>query len=57
MDRGSWWAAVYRDAESLTRLKQLSVHSVNTHTHTHIHTYIYIYIKMCDESYHSIKSQ
>ena len=55
MDRGSWWAAVYRDAESLTRLKQLSVHSVNTHTHTHIH--IYIYIKMCDESYHSIKSQ
>ena len=28
MDRGAWWGGVYRVAKSLTRLKQLNVHSV-----------------------------
>ena len=40
MDRGSWWAEVYRVAKSLIRLKLLSTHSVNTHTHTDTHTHI-----------------
>ena len=31
-DRGTWWAAVHRVAESQTQL------SVHTHTHTHTHT-------------------
>ena len=29
MDRGAWWAAVHRVAQSLTRLKQLSMHACN----------------------------
>ena len=28
MDRGAWWAAVHRVAESQTRLKQLSMHAL-----------------------------
>ena len=27
MDRGAWWATVYRAARSLTRLKELSMHT------------------------------
>ena len=27
VDRGAWWAAVHRVAESRTRLKQLSMHA------------------------------
>ena len=46
MDRGSWWAEVYRVAKSLIRLKLLSTHSVNTHTHTQTHTHIYVWWKL-----------
>ena len=35
MDRGAWWATVYRGPKSRTQLKRLSMH---THTHTHTHT-------------------
>ena len=27
MDRGAWWAAVHRVAQSRTQLKQLSIHA------------------------------
>ena len=33
MDRGAWWATVYRVAKSQTQLKRLSLH-----THTHMHS-------------------
>ena len=41
-DRGSWWAAVYRVAQSWTRLKWLSSSSrykMDRYTHTHTHTH------------------
>ena len=34
MDRGAWWATVYRLAKSQTRLTDTDTH---THTHTHTH--------------------
>ena len=30
VDRGAWWAAIHRVAQSRTRLKQLSMHAYNT---------------------------
>ena len=37
MNRGAWWAAVHRVAQSRTRLKRLSMHA---------YIYIYIYTHM-----------
>ena len=31
MDRGAWWATVYRVAQSQTRLKQLSTYARGTY--------------------------
>ena len=35
MDRGAWWAAVYRVAWSRTRLKRLSMHALEKEMATH----------------------
>ena len=59
VDRGAWWAAVHRVAQSLPRLKRLSS-SCSVHTHavsTHIYTYmcvrtrVYICTHMCAHIY------
>ena len=34
MDRGAWWAAVHRVAQSQTQLKQLSTHALLHIIHT-----------------------
>ena len=35
MDRGAWWATLYRVAQSRTRLKWLSMHTLFEHILTH----------------------
>ena len=45
MDRGAWQVTVLKVTESLTRLKQLNMHTHYTHTHKYMHilTYTHIY--------------
>ena len=44
MDRGAWWATVYRVAKSQTLLKWLSMHAhMCTHAYIHVCTYTHIY--------------
>ena len=39
-DKGAWWAAVYGVAQSRTRLKRLSMHSMHASVCVHTHRYI-----------------